>query len=153
MFRGIHAINLDSKGRISIPTRYREQLKTDSENQLITTIDTEEKCLLLYPLDEWEKIEIKIKNLPSFNKATRRIQRLLIGHATDVEIDNHGRVLLPVPLRDHAELDKRIMLIGQGNKFEIWSEEKWQQNRDLWLEEERDKQENELPDDLKTISL
>ena len=153
MFRGIHAINLDVKGRMAIPTRYREQLLQDDNKQLVTTIDTEDKCLLLYPLLEWEIIEKKIKALPSFNKATRRIQRLLIGHASDVDLDSHGRILLPPPLREHAELDKKIVLVGQGNKFEIWSEEKWQQNRDAWLEAERSKEESEMPEELKSISL
>ncbi len=153
MFRGIHAINLDVKGRMAIPARYREQLLLDDNKQFVTTIDTEDKCLLLYPLLEWEIIEKTLKSLPSFNKATRRIKRLLIGHAADADMDSHGRVLLPPPLREHAELDKRIVLVGQSNKFEIWSEEKWQQNRDEWLEAERNKKESELPEELKSISL
>ncbi len=153
MFRGIHAINLDGKGRMAIPTRYRERLLLDNNQQLVITIDTEDKCLLLYPLLEWEIIEKKIKALPSFNKATRRIQRLLIGHAVDADMDSHGRVLLPLPLREHAELAKRIVLVGQGNKFEIWAEDKWQQNRDEWLEAERGKQASDVPEELKSLSL
>lgn len=153
MFRGLHAINLDSKGRMAVPTRYRERLDQNSEKQLIITIDTEDACLLLYPLSEWEVIEEKIKALPSFNKATRRIQRLLIGHAADTEMDSHGRVLIPPLLREHANLDKRIALVGQGNKFEIWSEEAWQHHREEWLVAEKEKIAGELPEELKSISL
>ena len=78
MFRGINAINLDSKGRFAIPSRYREGLG----EQIVATIDTEEPCLLLYPVLQWQTIEDGLQKLPSFNAAARRIQRLLIGHAT-----------------------------------------------------------------------
>ena len=92
MFRGINVINLDTKGRLAIPTRYRAGLQDEANGRLIVTIDTEEHCLLLYPLTAWKEIEQKIESLPSFNQATRRIQRLLIGHATELELDaNKGR--------------------------------------------------------------
>ncbi len=126
MYRGINAITVDNKGRITLPTRYREELNA----QLILTIDTDSPCLLLYPFLEWQRIEQKIQALPSFNKATRRIQRLLIGHATEVEIDNSGRILLSPLLREYAHLEKEVVVIGQGNKFEIWDKEYWQTHRD-----------------------
>lgn len=91
MFRGVNKINLDAKGRMALPARYRDQIADCCENQLVVTIDTETRCLLLYPLPEWETIEKKIESLPSFNPAARRIQRLLIGHATDLELDASGR--------------------------------------------------------------
>lgn len=127
MFRGINAINLDPKGRIGVPARYRERLKEETDTQLVITIDTEVTCLLLYPLSEWEVIEKKIEALPSFNRVTRRIQRLLIGHATEVEMDSNGRILIPPLLREYAKLGRRVMLVGQGKKFEIWDETLWQQ--------------------------
>src|SRR5688572_30585726 len=105
--------------------RYREMILNDADNQLVLTIDTEVRCLLLYPMPEWEMIEKKIESLPSFNAAARRIQRLLIGHATEVEIDKQGRILLPAELREYAALQKNIMLVGQGKKFEIWDEAYW----------------------------
>ena len=148
MFRGINALNIDGKGRLAVPTRYREALSPD----LVITIDTEETCLLLYPIIQWQKIEDNLQKLPSFNAAARRIQRLLIGHATDVELDGSGRVLLPPLLRDYAHLDKKVVLIGQGNKFEVWDEELWEARRTKWLADEALK-EDLLPDDMKNFSL
>lgn len=152
MFRGINAINVDGKGRIAMPTRYRDALLAEDAGALVVTIDTEETCLLLYPVKAWEVIETNLQQLPSFNAQARRIQRLLIGHATDIELDNNGRVLLPPLLREHAQLDKHVVLIGQGNKFEVWNEALWQARRSEWLAEEASG-ENGLPDEMKTFSL
>src|SRR3990167_2333555 len=151
LFRGIHAINLDTKGRFNVPTRYRQQLSDTAAGQLVVTIDTDERCLLLYPLPTWELIEAKVEALPSFNKATRRIQRLLLGHATEVELDGNGRILLPPLLREYASLDKRIILVGQGKKFELWDETHWQGQRDSWLDQSNE--ETNLPDELGSIAL
>jgi len=151
MFRGITAINLDDKGRLAIPTRYREHLNNGSDGQIVVTIDTEERCLLMYPLLEWEVIEQKLQNLPSFNKAARRIQRLLIGHATEIDLDRSGRVLLPPLLREYAELDKQVMLVGQGKKFEIWGDQQWGAGRTGWLADDPD--ESSLPPELQMLSL
>ncbi|MDF3054605.1 MAG: cell division protein MraZ [Gammaproteobacteria bacterium] len=151
MFRGINLVQLDAKGRVAIPSRYRTQLDEATDNQFIVTIDTQESCLLLYPLREWEIIEEKIQGLPAFDKQARRIQRLLIGHATDVELDGNGRILIPPLLREYAELEKQVMLVGQGKKLEIWSEQNWQTSRDGWLN--KDDNEDELPADLLSISL
>lgn len=151
MFRGVTNINLDAKGRIAMPTRYRERLAEHCGGQMVVTIDTEEHCLLIYPIDEWEVIQRKVEALPSFNSAARRIQRLLIGHATDIDIDGSGRLLLTQPLRDYAQLDKKTILLGQGKKFELWSEELWMQRRDAYIE---DKGSSEgLPDELLSFSL
>lgn len=152
MFRGINTLLIDDKGRLAIPTRYREELRTDSQKQLIVTIDTESKCLLLYPMPEWESIEKKIEALPSFNKAARRIQRLLIGHASEVELDSNGRILIPGPLREYAGLQKNIVLVGQGKKFEIWEEALWNEGRASWIGEGL-ADNGPLPPDLETLSL
>jgi MraZ protein len=151
VFRGINLIQLDTKGRMAMPARYRTRLQDLAQGRLIVTIDTQEACLLLYPLPEWELIEQKIEALPSFHKASRRIQRLLIGHATELELDSNGRILLPPLLREYASLDKQVMLIGQGKKFEIWSETGWQQGREEWLTEETT--DDLLPPELQTLSL
>jgi len=148
MFRGVNIANMDTKGRIVLPTRYRLCLQSGS----ILTIDTEERCLLLYPLKVWEEIESKLAALPSFNAAARRIQRLLIGHATDLEVDAQGRILVPPLLRDYAGIDKRAVLVGQGKKIELWAEAHWQESRSLWLKEEL-RLDDELPDVVKLLSL
>ncbi|NOX76277.1 MAG: division/cell wall cluster transcriptional repressor MraZ [Gammaproteobacteria bacterium] len=150
MLRGVNALNLDAKGRMTMPTRYRQRLADGCNGQLVVTVDRDH-CLLLYPLPEWELIERKLVKLPSFNKQARRLQRLLIGHATEVELDGAGRVLLPPPLREFADLEKRAVLIGQGNKFELWNEALWNERRDLWLAEDDDL--DDLPAELETLSL
>lgn len=152
MFRGINAINIDGKGRLAVPTRYRDALGGQAGAPLVVTIDTEETCLLLYPALQWQMIEDNLQRLPSFNAAARRIQRLLIGHATDVELDSQGRLLLPPLLRDYAQLDKHVVMIGQGNKFEIWDEGLWQSRRQQWLEDEASNIDG-LPDEMKMFSL
>jgi MraZ protein len=151
MFRGIHAINLDDKGRMAVPSRFRAQLDAIGDLRLVITIDTESPCLLLYPFAEWESIEQKLQALPSFNQITRRIQRLLIGHATELELDSHGRILLPPLLRAHAQLAKRVILLGQGRKFELWDEQVWQTHREQWLSENLIS--GVLPSELEAISL
>ena len=151
MFRGINGVSVDAKGRVVMPARYRDSLQRD--NKVVLTIDTEERCLLLYSLADWEVIEAKLANLPSFNPIARRIQRLLIGHATDVEMDGQGRILLPPLLREYASLDKNAVFVGQGKKLEIWDEQHWVQSRDRWLHEEASINSAELPDELKSISL
>lgn len=134
-----------------MPTRYRERLQFHG-GQVVITIDTESPCLLLYPLPEWEIIERKLEALPSFNQVTRRIQRLLMGHATEVEIDSSGRILLPPLLREYAKLEKHLMLVGQGKKFELWDEKQWQSGRDTWLMEQVNLG-KELPDELQSLAL
>lgn len=156
VFRGINGVNIDTKGRVVMPTRYRERLQLDSKSSVVLTIDTEARCLLLYPLNEWEDIEKKIAGLPSFNPAARRIQRLLIGHATDVEMDGQGRILVPPLLREYAGLEKRVVLVGQGKKFELWDDAHWNKSRSQWLQEELSSSSDgssTLPDEVKTISL
>lgn len=149
MLRGVHALSMDSKGRMAIPSRFRDTLLSACEGELVLTIDTEERCLLLYPLQEWETIQQKIESLPSYNKAVRRLQRLLIGHATDIEMDGSGRILVPGPLREHAHLGKKVILLGQGNKFEVWDEDYWQQRRDDYL----DDNDLDVPEALQELSL
>ena len=126
MFRGANAISLDAKGRLAMPSRYRDELISKSAGQLIVTIDAVDPCLCVYPLDEWELIETKLRALPSLREENRRLQRLLIGNAVDLELDGSGRFLVPPRLREYARLDKRAMLVGQLNKFQLWDEDAWE---------------------------
>ena len=150
MFRGVTQINLDIKGRMAFPSRYRDKLIQGSDGQVVVTVDRDH-CLLIYPFPEWERIEQKLIKLPALNRTARRLQRLLIGHATECQLDGNGRILVPPPLREFAGLEKRTVLIGQGNKFELWDELTWDEKRDQWLAEAA--QENELPDELEALSL
>lgn len=135
LFRGVSSVNMDAKGRMALPVRYRELLEDVSAGRVVVTIDTEERCLLLYPLKIWEEIQAQLEALPNVNPVARRLQRLLIGHATDIELDGSGRMLLPQMLRDYAQLAKKLVLLGQGKKLEIWAEEVWTERRDSWLAE------------------
>jgi len=151
MFRGVNHITLDAKGRMAMPTRYRDRLQERCGGQVVVTVDRDH-CLLVYPLPEWEEIERKLVRLPSLNKQARRLQRLLIGHATESQLDSNGRVLLSQPLREFAGLQRHAVLIGQGNKFELWDEQVWNERRDGWLAEE-DEDGLELPAELESLSL
>ena len=130
MFRGVFNINMDVKGRMAMPTKHRDALNSSNAGQLIVTIDPNSPCLLIYPLSDWEAIEQKIQNLPAKN-SNRRFQRLVLGHASELEMDASGRVLLPPKLRDYAGLEKKLVLAGQGKKFELWDEIRWDEEVEL----------------------
>lgn len=151
MFRGINALTIDTKGRLAFPARYRDNIDQKEANPLVLTIDTEEPCLLLYPIAEWQDIESKLQKLPSLNPGARRIQRLLIGHATELELDGNFRILIPMLLREYASLDKKVVLLGQGNKFELWNEQNWYMKRQEWLQNSNKL--NDLPIEMGSLSL
>ena len=134
-----------------MPSRYRDELLARCAGQLIVTIDAVDPCLCIYPLSEWELIEAKLRELPSLREETRRLQRLLIGNAVDIELDGSGRFLVPPRLRAHAGLDKHAMLVGQLNKFQLWNEDAWNALADADLA--AIKQPGALPDDLRDLIL
>src|SRR4029077_12247082 len=103
------------------------------------------------PLPEWEQIERKLMGLPSLNATARRLQRLMAGNGTGMPLDAHGRVLLPPELREFAQLGRHGMLIGQGNRFELWDEARRNERRDLWLKNESAS--GDLPSELESLSL
>jgi MraZ protein len=148
MFRGLNKISLDTKGRVSIPTKYRDELLEISNKKLICTIDLDH-CLLLYPLANWLKIEKQIMKLPSLDATSRKLQRLLVGHATDIEMDGSARILIPKELREFSRINKEAMLIGQGNRFELWDYSMWTQLRDKWLKSEK----FSLPKEFESLTL
>jgi MraZ protein len=150
VFRGANKVTLDTKGRMVMPTRYRERLFERGQGKLVITVDRD-LCLLLYPLPDWEEIERKLMRLPTLNEQARRLQRLMVGHASDVELDSHGRVLLPPKLREFAHLERNAILIGQGSRFELWDEQRWDEHRDAWLEAEESA--GLLPPELGSLSL
>lgn len=151
MFRGATRVTLDAKGRLAIPSRYRERLASRAEGKLVATVDRDQ-CLLIYPLPEWEEIERKLDRLPALKNRVRQLQRLMLGYATELEMDGQGRVLLSRELRDFAGLDKQAMLVGQGKKFELWDEERWKARLDEWLST-GDHDGEALPAELESLSL
>ncbi|MFA5171437.1 MAG: division/cell wall cluster transcriptional repressor MraZ [Sulfuriferula sp.] len=132
MFRGVATLSLDTKGRLAVPSKYRDVLLARGDGRVVVTADPS-KCLLLYPLLEWEPIEKKLNSLSGFNAQIRSLQRLLIGNAAELELDATGRILLPAMLREFAALEKNVVMVGQGAKFELWNESRWQEQMDIAL--------------------
>ena len=149
MFRGATKVTIDAKGRLAIPTRYRDRIISRCDGQLVVTVD-KDYCLLLYPYPDWEEIERKLMRLPSLNKQARRLQRLMVGYATEIEMDGNGRILLSKELREFSSIERQSILIGQGNKFELWDDDSWNKKRDSWLSME---DEAGLSTELETLSL
>ncbi len=151
MFRGVQHINMDAKGRLAMPARQREPLAERCGGKIVVTIDTQATCLVIYPLPEWERFESEVQALPAMKPAIRRFQRLTLGYATDLELDANGRMLLPQSLREYAQLDKKLVVVGQGNKLELWSEALWFAERDQALLESGN--DAELPEELMSLTL
>lgn len=124
MLRGLSALALDSKGRVAIPARHRDYLRELCGGHLVVTVDLD-RCLLVYPRPEWLEVEKRLVSLSSTDRAARRLKRLLVGYAEECQMDGQGRILVSQPLRAFAGLDKRLVLVGQGNKFELWDEDRW----------------------------
>ena len=132
MFQGATALNLDAKGRLAIPARHRESLAEASNGELILTAHPH-RCLLIYPAPAWEPIRDKVLAASSLNPQSAAIKRLLVGNAREETLDSAGRLLVAPELRQFAQLDKLIWLVGQGSHFEIWSDSGWQKQQDVFL--------------------
>ncbi len=144
MLNGVSKLNLDAKGRLAIPSRYRERLMQDCAGRLVVTLD-QERRMVIYPYNEWKVVEAKLVALP-ISKMAVKLKRLMLGHASDCDMDKNGRINLPSYLREKNKLDKQIVLVGIGNKFEVWDEESWNLEWD-------DDEELELPQELEALSL
>ena len=151
MFRGLSKVTLDSKGRLAIPSKFRERIISRAEGKLVATIN-KDLSLLIFPLPEWDKLERKLMDLPTLHPETERLQNLLLGHATDLEMDNQGRILLPRELREFAGLEQKAMLVGQGNRFGLWDEQRWIERRDTMLSSSGTEF-NDLPAELMSLSF
>ncbi|MDX9874829.1 MAG: division/cell wall cluster transcriptional repressor MraZ [Spongiibacteraceae bacterium] len=147
MYLGSHAINMDAKGRLAIPAKVRDQLAADCGGRLVVTAHHQERCLLIYPEPQWELLMPQVQKLPNMTKGARLLQRLLLGYATPLEMDANGRILLSPTLRDYAGLEKALMLVGQGQKLELWSEEAWFR----WLDEAGE--DEELPAEAQALNI
>ncbi|OGT64099.1 MAG: cell division/cell wall cluster transcriptional repressor MraZ [Gammaproteobacteria bacterium RIFCSPLOWO2_02_FULL_47_50] len=152
MFRGCSTLSVDNKGRLAVPSRYRERLICLANGNLILTLNPLDRSLWLYPLPEWELIESKLAELSDFDRQGRRAKQMMRGYATDCQLDSQGRILIPHELREYASLGKHAVILGQGNKFEIWDEKGWKELREDWLTE-IGKDTGEPSDALKSLSL
>ena len=152
MFRGFSKISIDSKGRLAIPSRYRSLVLDQAQNNLVITLNPLDRSLWLYPLPEWELIEDKLAALSDFDKQSRRTKQMMRGYANDCQLDAQGRILIPKELREYAELSRQAVILGQGNKFEIWNEKSWETQRDNWLESVGNES-TSSSDSLRSLSL
>jgi MraZ protein len=136
LFRGINPINLDAKGRLALPAKYRDRLADRCDGPMILTVHPFDRCLLLYPMVDWRLIEAQVNALPnSTSRQARRLQHLMVGYATELDLDSANRLLIPSMHREHAEFEKRLIMVGQGQKFEIWSEARWTSMTEAYLDE------------------
>ena len=129
MFKGSDPINMDAKGRMAIPTRYSTVLDEICSGDLVITIDMKSTCLTLSPLPEWKKFEEKVAALPALDDLAEMLSRFVVGQAKDLQVDGSGRILIPPELRDYAQLEKKLVLVGRTRRLEIWSEDNWNAER------------------------
>lgn len=151
MFRGTSAINLDAKGRLAMPSRYRDELEQRCAGHLVITVDVNDPCLCIYPLAEWQRVEEQLIRLPSAHEKTRLYKRVLIGNAEDLALDGSGRITIPQRLREFSGLGKQVVLVGQLNKFQLWDEQQWNATLEKDLAEIQ--QADDLPEELLTLVL
>ena len=151
MFRGVQHVSMDAKGRLAMPARHRERLMELCGGQIVVTIETKAPCLVIYPLPEWERLERDIQALPAMKPGVRRFQRLTLGYATDLDLDGSGRCLVPPSLREYGQFEKKLVVVGQGNKLELWSEALWIVERDRALSDVG--ADEEVPDELLSLNL
>jgi MraZ protein len=137
LFSGDSYLNLDDKGRLAVPARFREGLRESCASQMVVTVDpgSREPCLLLYPQNEWRAVVDQLKRVPNADPQANTFRRLFVGRSIQVEMDRQGRILLPVKHREYAHLGSQVVLVGQINKFEIWDESSWSSRCDAWAEE------------------
>lgn len=123
MFRGRFEHSLDVKGRLSVPSKFREVLAAKYDDRLVVT--NFDNCLWVYPAAEWIKVEEKVAALPQFKDEVKALQRVFISAATECAIDRSGRILIPPTLREYAAIDREVVLVGMINRIEVWSKDRW----------------------------
>lgn len=123
MFMGEYNHSIDPKGRIIVPAKFRESLG----DEFVVTQGLD-GCLFVYPEEEWNEFEEKLKTLPMSNKDARKFVRFFLAGAAQVELDKQGRILLPAPLRNFAGLEKDCAFVGVGSRVEIWDKNRWDES-------------------------
>lgn len=134
MFEGVSTLSLDAKGRLAVPARHRSTLEECCASRVAVTVNpmAGEPCLWLYPEGEWREVVRTLEGLPAFDPQAQAMRRFMIGYASPLELDAQGRIKLSAEQCKFAGLDKRIALVGQGRKFEIWDEQAWTRNQPQW---------------------
>ncbi len=151
-FKGITKVSVDPKGRFALPKQRREQISSTGSNTVVVT-GCPDDCLVIFPLSQWEEIEPKLVALPNTQPAIRAYQRTYLGHATEIELDGSGRLLLPQELRERVGIDRKAVLIGQGNKLELWAAETFAETSPQWAEQILSLDPSEVPESLATLSI
>lgn len=152
MFLGDSSLNLDAKGRLAIPAKYRGALADCCASRVVVTASPWDECLWLYPRNTWDDLARSVARLPDFSETNRNVKRMVLGLAADLDMDGQGRVLLPQSLRRHASMDKAVMLIGQYNKCEIWSAERWTEKNEK-MRAAANRPDSELSEELRNLSF
>lgn len=148
MFRGSSSHNLDAKGRIIIPSRFRDVIRAGGgDTVMITRMD---RCLYAYSANEWNKILDRIMDLAEKSDHMRRFRRVFVGGAFECNCDKQNRVLIPPTLRDYAELAKEIVLVGVLDHFEVWSKENWEKENEAM---ENDMLKEEVRNEISRLGL
>jgi MraZ protein len=134
LFSGDSYLSVDDKGRLAVPARYRDGLRDCCAAQLVVTVDpgSKERCLLLYPLNEWRLVAEQLKEMPNADPQVNTFRRLFVGRSVQLEMDKQGRILLPGKHREYAGLGSQAVMVGMINKFEIWDEARWSEGCDAW---------------------
>lgn len=135
-----------------MPKQRRESLQASGCNTVVVTADPA-RCLLVYPMVDWQKFEAQIVALPNAHPAARHYQRLYLGYAAEIDFDGSGRLLLTSELRDYAGIDRKVTLMGQGNKFEIWDTDRFEEQSEQWVEELNNLPPNEVPDFIADLNI
>ncbi len=143
---------MDAKGRFSLPKLRRERLLATGVNTVVVTADPA-RCLLIYPMNEWQKFEAQIVGLPNALPAARLYQRLYLGYAAEIDFDSSGRLLLTSELRDYAGIDRKATLIGQGNKLELWDVERFDEQSEMWADELKALPADEVPEFIQKLNI
>ncbi len=143
---------MDTKGRFAIPTRFRDGLVSEGSSCIAMTIDPSARNLVIYPLAYWEQIQAQISALPTMDPYAKRLQQLVLGHAfPDLELDASGRILVPPLLREYGQFDKKLVLVGQPNKVDVWAESMWTTHSETLIAEKPDP--SQMSPDILAIRL
>lgn len=151
-FTGADSLNLDAKGRLSMPTAHRDALMELCDGQLYITRHWRVKCLLLYPLPKWEQVRDDLIKKPNVDQVSQMMSRLVLGHAKPVSLDANNRLLIPPNLRESVGLEKEILLLGMGEKFELWNERHFSDLSESWYETSDGLAFDEIPEHLRGLA-